>query len=112
VAREERVPCFPGADLGGEFVIHPRFGFRIGGLGNLRHQRHGLAAERTVQERLLAVGRALHHVVAHAAKGQPQIEPGFGDVFHQGGRERTVVAIAVAGHRAGLGRVSHQRVRR
>jgi len=111
MAGEKRVPRFPGPDLRGQLVIDARFDFRIDGFCDLRDQRHGLAAERTINEWLLAVGRGLHHLIPDAAESQAQIEPGFGNVFHQRGGERTVVAVAVTGHRAGLGGVGDQRVR-
>ena len=110
MAGEEGIPGFLGADLRGEFVIDAGFGFRIDGLRGWRDQRHGFAAERSVDERLLTVAGAFQHVVAYPAEREAQIEPRLGDVFDQRGGERTVVAVAVARHRAGLGGEGDQRV--
>ena len=65
-----------------------KFGVGIDGLGHRWHQRHGVAAERSVHERLLAVAGRLEHVVAHAAEGDAQVEAGLGDVLEQRNRER------------------------
>lgn len=108
---EKRVPRLPGSDLSSELVIDARFRLRIGGLRSLRDQRHGLAAERSVNEWLLAVRGAFQHVIPDATKGKPEIQSRFSDVFNESRRERTVLSVSVVRHRAGLCSESDQRVR-
>ena len=102
-----------------QLIVPANIGARIGngsrssrwrGLG--RHQRHVLAAERTVDIRLLPVVGDLEHVVAHEAERLAHIEARRRDMMHQRGGERAVLAVAVGGGGAGLGRIRDQRVRR
>src|SRR5204863_9613418 len=81
------VPGLLGADLCGEFVIAPRRGFRIERRLGLGHQRDRLAAERTVNKRLLPAVRSFQHVIPDAAERDAEIKPWSGDVLQERGRK-------------------------
>ena len=103
------------ADLQRQFIVAAYIGLRIDrrlrGHGARRHQRHIIAAERAVDERLLAVAGAFQDVIAHESEGPADVEPRRRQVLRQRYGEGAVLAIAVLRGRAGLGGIGDQRIR-
>ncbi len=93
----------------------PRLGLRIGrrrGWRELRwHQRHVVAAERTIDKRLLPVAGGLQHVVADETERLAHIQPRRRQMVRQRQRERAVLRVAVQRGRTGLGGIGDQGVR-
>ena len=72
------------------------------------HQRHVIAAQRTIDKWLLRIARRLQDIVAHEAERLAKIKAGFGEMIDQCGCERTVLAVAVRCGRSGLrGKCDH-----
>ena len=109
---EKGKPSLLGAGLCCKLIIPPGSRVRIDRRRNRRHQRHGVATERPVDERLLPPPRALQHLVANPAKRQAKVEARCRQMIEERGRKRAVRAVAVASDRAGLGGERNQRVRR
>ncbi|MGY4290372.1 hypothetical protein ACVWXO_009638 [Bradyrhizobium sp. LM2.7] len=112
---KEGVPRRPVADLERELVVAADVGLRVRrGRSRSRHldrhQRHVVAAERSIHERLLLVGRRLEHVVAHEAEGAADIEARRRQMLRQRDGEGAVGAVAVLRREAGLGRIGDKRV--
>ena len=112
IGREEEIPRFPGADALGQFIVRPDRLTGIAGRGDRGRgdQREILAAERTVDERLLPVACGLQHLVAGETERFAQVEPGFRQILDQCGRERAVLAVAIGCRRSGLCRKRNQGV--
>ena len=83
---------------------------RLGGRGCRRgwHERHVIAAQRTIDKRLLRIACCLQDIVADEAERLSKIEARFGEMIDQRGCERAVLAIAVGCGRSRLrGKCDH-----
>ena len=108
--REERIPGLLGADLRGKFVILPGRGIGVGRHSLLRHQSHGVAAERAVHEWLLAIAGRAQHLVTHAAEGDPKIDPGVVMLFSSALVNGLLLVSPSEAVDAGLRRERNQRI--
>ena len=116
MAGQEGLPRLSAVDAPGKLEVAPCFGRRIDHLrrrGNdldLPHQRDILAAERTIEERLLPVAGAFEHVVANPAKRHSDIESRLCEVLEERGREGAIGASPILSRRARPRGESDQRI--
>ena len=120
VRGQKRVPCLPGADALGEFIVarqrvcSRRCSSRSRRLflGRLRNERDGRSADRAVDVRLLLVVGRFHDLVAHAPEGNADVEAGRRKTVQQGSRKGAVISRAIGRGHPGLGGERHQRIGR
>src|ERR1700704_6319714 len=106
ISFDESVPDGFRANLQRELIVAPHGGILINGRSNdgrSRNQSHVVAAQRSVDERLLRVVGRLQNIVAYEAERLAQIKTGFRKMIYQRGRKRTIFRVTVRRGRSRLG---------
>src|SRR5262249_14557080 len=105
VLPEEDFPGLLVAELLDQLVVRP-LSFQIGRCGRWLLRRRNQGDSRTAQragvERLLPVGGALAHVIAHASQSKANVEPRFEQMVQQRSGIRAVFVGAILGDSARL----------
>src|SRR5262249_51300270 len=113
VLPEEDFPGLLVAELLDQLVVAP-LSFQIGRCGRWLLRRRNQGDNRTAQragvERLLPVGGALAHVIAHASQSKANVEPRFEQMVQQRSGVRAVFVGAILGDSARLCGVGDQRI--